>query len=371
MKKFIVFLPIIMVVINVLTSCSAIKNTGSSVYDDVYLDPIADRSYFYEDKKLNESNERKTVREVNREAYNNQSYSSFNSPDFYQNNLYSNSYLNLGFGASSIFGVNPMFPGYGIYNAYQLPGSYFSTSYYNGLMPFYSGGLNNYMFMNDPFFMNSMAYNNPYTFNNGFYNNPYSFYNNGFYSPYNNYYSFYGNPGYTNNFLWNSPGYTNSNYIKNNVAYYGPRVSHSGANSPQVINPNFRGERRSFSGNDNGTDQPRPVVRPRGSTSNENYNEPIINSSPSINPTTVRPRSQHPGEQVVNEQQPVKGKRGRIAEFFNSPPDNNSQQEWNNQSRDMYNQPNFPSNSNGGNNNLNRGSGGGSGGGGNVIRPRR
>jgi len=371
MKKFIVFFPIMMFVINALTSCSAIKNSASSVNDDVYLDPVADRSYFYDDKKINESNERKTVREVNKESFNDGSYSSFNSPNIYQNNIYPNSYLNLGFGASSMFGVNPMFPGYGIYNAYQFPGTYFSSSFNNGLMPFYSGGLNNYMFMNDPFFMNSMAYNNPYSFNNGIYNNPYSFYNNGFYSPFNSFNSMYGYPGYMNNFFWTSQGNISPNYIRNNVAHYGPRVSHSGANSPQVINPNFRGERRAISGADNNADQPRPVVRPRGSISSENYNEPIINSSPSINSNTVRPRSQQSGEPVVNEQQPVKGRRGRLAEFFNSPPDNNSQQEWNNQSRDVYSQPNFPSNSNGGNSNFNRGSGGGSGGGGNVIRPRR
>ena len=371
MKKIIVLMPIMILLINAFTSCSAIKNSGSNIYDDVYLDPVADRTYFYEDKKLNESNELKTVREVNREAYNNGSYSSINSPTLFQNNYYPNSYLNLGFGASSIFGVNPMFPGYGIYNAYQLPGTYFSTSYHNGLMPFYSGGLNNYMFMNDPFFMNSMAYNNPYSFyNNGFYNNPYSFYNNGFYSPFNSFNSMYGYPGYMNNFFWTSQGNMNPNYIRNNVAHYGPRVSHSGANSPQVINPNFRGERRGIAGVENNTDQPRPVVRPRGSTTIENYDGPIINSSPSTNPNTVRPRSQQASEPMVNEQQPVRGKRGRLAEFFNSPPENNTNhQEWNNQPREMHSQPNFPSN--GGNGNFNRGSGGGSPGGGNVIRPRR
>jgi len=369
MKNFIVFLPIMILVINAFTSCSSIKNSGSSAYDDVYLDPVADRSYFYNDLVFTESNSKKTAREVNKESFNSPSFSSFNSSNIFQNNYNPNTYLNLGFGASSMFGVNPMFPGYGIYNAYQLPGTYFSTSFNNGLMPFYSGGLNNYMFMNDPFFMNSMAYNNPYSFNNGFYNNPYSFYNNGFYSPYN-YNPFFGS-GLLNGVFWSNQNMISPSANQSNFVHYGPRVSHSGANSPQVINPNFRGERRAIAGTDNNVDQPRPVVRPRGSMSNENYNEPIINSSPSTNPTTVRPRSQQSSVPAVNEQQPVKGKRGRLAEFFNSPPDNNSQQEWNNQSRETYSQPNFPSNSNGGNNNFNRGSSGGSGGSGNVIRPRR
>ena len=360
MKKFIVLFPIMMLVINVFTSCSAIKNSSTSINDDVYLDPVADRSYFYDDKKVVESGEKKIAREVNREAYNNSSYSSFNSTNFFQSNLYPNNYLNLGFGVSSMFGVNPMFPGYGIYNAYQLPGSYFSNSYYNGLMPFYSGGLTNYTFMNDPFFMNSMAYNNPY-----------SFYNNGFYSPYNNYNSIYGYSGLMNNFFWSSPGNTNPNYINNNVAHYGPRVSHSGANSQQLINPSFRGERRTFSGADNNTDHPRPVVRSRGETVNDNYNEPIINSSPSINPNSVKPRSQQSTSPVVNEQQPVKGKKGRIAEFFNTPQESNDH-EWNNSSRDSYN---YPNNSN--SNTINsvnpvRGSGNSNNSGGNnVIRPRR
>lgn len=371
MKKIIVLMPIMMLVINAFTSCSAIKNSGSNVYDDVYLDPVADRTYFYEDKKLNESNELKTVREVNRENYTNGSYPSFNSPNLYQNNYFPNSYLNLGFGVSSMFGVNPMFPGYGIYNAYQLPGSYFSTSFNNGLMPFYSGGLNNYMFMNDPFFMNSMSYNNQYSFyNNGIYNNPYSFYNNGFYSPFSNYQPFFGQ-GLFNSLFWSNQNIMQPSYAnQSNYSHYGPRVSHSGANSPQVINPNFRGERRSIVGADNNADQPRPVVRPRGENVVDYYNEPIINSGPSTNPSTVKPRSQQSTNPVVNEQQPVKGKRGRVAEFFNSPPENNEQQ-WMQNSRESNEYLN---------NNMNkfntttpvRGNGNSNhSGGGNVIRPRR
>jgi hypothetical protein len=374
MKKFIVCLSSIIVLINFFVSCASHKNSATSIYDDVYLDPSNDRAYFYDDKKKPESADKKTVQEVNRQA--NQSFSnpSFNSPYLMQSNYCQSSYLNMGLGFSSMFGLNSMFPGYGIYNAYQLPGSYFSLNN-NGLMPFYSNGFNNPFIWNDPFYNPAMNFNNPFSYSNygwnSFYNN-YSLSNYGFNSPYYGYNSMFGT-GLFNSIFWSSQNNMHPNTNQTNFVHYGPRVSHSGANSRNVINPDYHGERKMVTGGTvSGGQQPKPIVRPRNDETENNVFEPIINNAASENANAVRPRSQHSVSSNTNEEQPVKGKRGRLAQFFDTHPEQQNHQQWNNQSRNEFSQPSFPSQDRIDNGNTIRGSGGvNRSGGNNVVRPRK
>ena len=112
-----------------------------------------------------------------------------------------------------------------------------NQNHYNGYN-FYGSSYNNYMYVpnyNWNGFGSNVGYNS--YCNNGWGNNSFG-YNNGWGN--NNYYNspLYGGWGnqYGNNYNNNNYGYNNS-YDYNSNVYNGPRISHSGGNSRQVINP--------------------------------------------------------------------------------------------------------------------------------------
>lgn len=232
-----------------LSSCHSLKKLSYSDYDDTYLDPHKDRAMFYNDvdpKSTSDNN--KTVNNSNVATANNMDPNNpyykdkaFNYDDYYDNEYASRirrfhnptngmGYYDSYYTNSYFYNNNPYHYGVSIYNGYSFWPSYNNYMY----VPNYNwGGYYGY-----GTYMGYNNYCNSGYYNPGYYNN---YYNN-WYNPYgyNNMYSCYSswnNPYYFNNYGYsNYYGYNNS-YDNNSTTYYGPRVSHSGGNSKDVINP--------------------------------------------------------------------------------------------------------------------------------------
>ncbi|MCD6065976.1 MAG: serine/threonine protein kinase [Bacteroidetes bacterium] len=249
------------------SSCGALKQMPTANNDDVYLDPKKDRTAFYkadEPKPVETASTQQVV--VPQDTSNNPYYA---DRDFDYDDYYDNQYAsrirrfhnpNCGVGYYDSYYTNSYFYNY---NPYQ-----YGVSIYNGYN-FWGPSYNNYMYVSNYNWGGYYGYGSNYGYNSycnsgwgiglgygyssGYYNNwynPYSYGYNPYYGYnnfYNPYYSPYGYGGY------NPYGYSNP-YDYNSYSYYGPRVSHSGGNSRQLINPGM---------------DPMKVMNPNTSASNE------------------------------------------------------------------------------------------------------
>jgi hypothetical protein len=315
-----------------LSSCESTSKLPSGG-DDVYLDPKKDRSHFYkaEDPKPAQA---VAVQQAAPQDTSNNPY--YKDKDFDYDDYYDNQY------ASRIRRFHSPCSGVGYYDSYYT-NSYFynnnpyqyGVSIYNGYN-FWGPSYNNYMYVPNYNWGGYYGYGSNYGYNSyygssfgigyssGYYNNwcnPYSYGYTPYYgynSFYNPYYSPYGYGGY--GYGYNPYGYNNS-YDYNSYAYYGPRVSHSGSNSKQVINPGMepmklKNPNASASSEPKGgvspTDIKRfenaPVMQPqetmytKGGTNNGSTPH-VINVADGANPHVINPNNN-------TGSQPVKGNVG-------------------------------------------------------------
>lgn len=403
-----------------LSSCSSLNKINTSDNDDVYLDPKRDRKEFYkpEPPKVVE-----TVASANvaQDTADNNPY--YKAKDFNYDDYYDNQY------ASRLKRFHSPMYGVGYYDSYYT-NSYFynnnpyqyGVSIYNGYS-FWGPSYNNYMYVPNYSWGGGYGYGSPYGYNaycsnnwgwggNGFgYNNyNYNYWNNPYYG--NNYggwggYGAWGNP-YYNNYYGNNNyfGYNNA-YDYNSNTYNGPRISHSGGNSKQVINPGMSdGRLMSQPVVDNSN--PKAAVAPTDikrfsvvetpkqnmvkGTSNPDESVPHVIHNNNTNGTTNNPKStagngfgtpvkgNENSTPVVNEPKPKKGGNLNNNETVPVTPRTNPYSNTNNDNpppKKTYNNENsggvksnpFPSNNSGG------GAGGGGtvrpSGGGGTIKPRK
>jgi hypothetical protein len=307
--------------------------------DDVYLDPKKDRSYFHKVEEPKPAEAMAVQKTAAVDTSNNPYYKDkkFNYDDYYDNQY-----------ASRIRRFHNPCNGVGYYDSYYT-NSYFynynpyqyGVSIYNGYN-FWGPSYNNYMYVPNYNWGGYYGYGSNYGYNSyygssigigyssGYYNNwcnPYSF----GYSPYYGYNSFYnpyyspygGGYGYGGyGYGYNPYGYNNS-YDYNSYAYYGPRVSHSGHNSKQVINPGMEplkmvNPNSTVSGNpksmgvaptdikrfDNAPvlQQPHQTIYTKGGMNDAVSSPHVINSASDGS----YPHVMNPGNNTVS--QPVKGK---------------------------------------------------------------
>lgn len=221
---------------------SSCKNLGKvqSSDDDVYLDPKRDRDYFYkkeEEPKLvtNTTSALPTADTANNPYYKDKA---FKYDDYYDNQY-----------ASRLRRFHSPLCGVGYYDSY-----YTNSYFYNGNPNQYGVSIYNYYGYSSPYYTSYSPYTNSYYWGNyspsyfgsyGYYSsyygynqwNPYGY--NSWNSPYYGYYNGFGNPyyGFGNGYYaGNYSGYSNPFDYNSNV-HNGPRISHSGGNSRQVINP--------------------------------------------------------------------------------------------------------------------------------------
>ena len=257
------------ILVGVLTSCKSLSKINTSDNDDVYLDPKRDRKEFFK-AEASKVVEPVAASPIKQDSVDNNPY--YKSKDFSYDDYYDNQY------ASRLKRFHEPMYGVGYYDSYYT-NSYFynnnpyqyGVSIYNGYS-FWGPSYNNYMYVPNYSWGNNYGFGSPYGYNaycannwawggNSFgYNN---FNNNYWNSPYyGNNFGGWGNPYYGNNFGgWGNTynnnfgnnnffGYNNP-YDYNSNTYNGPRVSHSGGNSKQVINPGM---------NSNGKLMSQPVV---------------------------------------------------------------------------------------------------------------
>lgn len=330
MKRSSVFLIGAIVCAVVFSSCGALKKMQTSDNGDVYLDPKKDRSAFYkpdEPKVVASEKTAATVPEMdpNNPYYKDPAY----SPDDYYDNQYASrlkrfhnptyglGYYDSYYTNSYFYNQNPYQYGVSIYNGYNFWGPSYNNYMY---VPNYNwGGWYGYgsNFGYNSYCGSGWGWNSPYYG----YNSPY--YNN-WYNPYgfnNNYYGYnsWNNPYYT---YGNGYGYSNP-YDYNSSTYYGPRVSHSGSNSRQVINPGMSLVQKTASPHTNS--EPKTAVA--GPTDikrfehiavpKETYTKnPIVESTPRTlhsNENTIG----NPGPKTTT---PVKGKDGFVQPVKNDVP---------------------------------------------------
>ncbi|MDP2386688.1 MAG: hypothetical protein Q8M29_09985 [Bacteroidota bacterium] len=322
MKRSSVFLIGAIVCAVVFSSCDALKKMQTSGSDDVYLDPKKDRSAFYKaDEPKVAVVEEKTMTPVPEMDPNNPYYKDPTySPDDYYDNQYASRLKRF---------HNPTY-GLGYYDSYYT-NSYFynqnpyqyGVSIYNGYN-FWGPSYNNYMYVPNYNWGGWYGYGSNFGYNSycgsGWgWNSPYYGYNSPYYSnwynPYgynNNYYGYnsWNNP--YNNYYGNNYGYNNA-YDYNSNVYYGPRVSHSGSNSRQVINPGMGLVQKTASPNTNS--EPKTAVA--GPTDIKRFEHITVpKETYTKNPLgESTPRTLHSNENVIGSPQPktvtpVKGKDG-------------------------------------------------------------
>ncbi len=230
-----------------LTSCNSLSKINTSDNDDVYLDPKRDRKEFYKPDAPKVVEPVAAAPVMQDSADNNPYYKAkdFSYDDYYDNQyasrlkrfhtpMYGVGYYDSYYTNSYFYNQNPNQYGVSIYNGYSFWGPSYNTYMYGSSFGYNPYCSNNFGWGGNNFGYNNYGYNswnNPYYGNNfGGWGNPY----------YGNNYGGWGNPyynNYGNNYFGNNNYGYNNGYDYNSATYNGPRISHSGGNSKQVINP--------------------------------------------------------------------------------------------------------------------------------------